>query len=102
MKIYTSLPDGKCECPVCNGSGRVPAGNNKYKDVIAGYNKNDDTFKCTNCGGQYMFSSSSGFVNKNKEGTGCTHHYNSQNSGRCLTTYTCKHCNDRYQIDSGD
>jgi len=26
-------------CPVCNGSGRVPAGDNKYKNVIAGYDK---------------------------------------------------------------
>jgi len=24
------------------------------------------------------------------------------NDGRCLTGYTCKHCGDRYQIDSGD
>ena len=22
--------------------------------------------------------------------------------GRCLTEYTCVHCSDRYQIDSGD
>jgi hypothetical protein len=92
----------KCVCPVCNGSGRKPAGDNKYKNVIAGYDKETDTFQCTNCGGQYMFGRPTGEVNARPDGTPCTHEYSSKNVGRCLTEYTCKHCGDRYQIDSGD
>jgi hypothetical protein len=92
----------KCVCPVCNGSGRKPAGDNKYKSVIAGYDKVTDTFECTNCGGQYMFGRPTGEVNARPDGTPCTHEYSSKNVGRCLTEYTCKHCGDRYQIDSGD
>lgn len=89
-------------CPCCNGSGRVPAGDHKYKHVISGYDKETDTFKCTNCGGQYMFSHPRGNVRLREDGTPCVHEYSSKNVGRCLTEYTCKHCGDRYQIDSGD
>jgi hypothetical protein len=89
-------------CPVCNGSTRVPAGDNKYKQVISGYDKDTDTFKCTNCGGQYMYGRSTGQVRLNKEGVPCTHQYQSQTIGRCLTQYTCLHCGDRHDIDSGD
>lgn len=89
-------------CPVCNGSGRVPAGDNKYKHVIAGYDKATDTFACTNCGGQYMYGSPKGQVRLRPDGTPCKHEYTSKTVGRCLTEYTCRHCGDRYQIDSGD
>ena len=89
-------------CPVCNGSGRVAAGDYKYKHVVAGYDKETDTLKCTNCGGQYMFGTPRGEVRLNKEGVPCTHSYTSQTVGRCLTQYTCQHCGDSYQIDSGD
>ena len=89
-------------CPVCNGTHRVPAGDNKYKNVIAGYDKDTDTFACTNCGGQYMFGSPRGQVRLNKDGVPCTHQYVSKTVGRCLTEYLCVHCGDRYQIDSGD
>lgn len=92
----------KGTCPVCNGSGRQPAGDNKYKTVIAGYDKESDTFQCTNCGGQYMFGRATGQVALNLQGEPCTHRYISKNVGRCLTEYTCTECNDRYQIDSGD
>lgn len=85
-------------CPVCNGTGRVPAGDHKYKNVIAGYEKETDTFGCTNCGGQYP----SGEVRLNKDGVPCTHKYSSRTVGRCLTEYTCDNCGDRYEIDSGD
>jgi hypothetical protein len=44
----------------------------------------------------------SGRVPVNKDGVGCTHLYTSKNIGRCLTQYTCTHCEDCYQIDSGD
>lgn len=89
-------------CPVCNGSGRVPAGDNKYKHVIAGYDKATDTFGCTNCGGQYMFGRPTGEVRLREDGTPCEHKYVSKNVGRCLTEYLCIHCGDRHQIDSGD
>jgi len=89
-------------CPVCNGTHRVPAGDNKYKHVIAGYDKATDTFPCTNCGAQYMFSSPTGQVRLREDGTPCKHEYSSKTVGRCLTEYTCAHCGDRYQIDSGD
>ena len=49
-----------------------------------------------------MYSTSKGEVRLNNEGVPCTHSYTSTNAGRCLTGYTCKHCGDRYQIDSGD
>lgn len=89
-------------CPVCAGSGRVPAGDYPYKHVIAGYDKATDTLACTNCGGQYMYGTPRGQVRLNREGVPCTHTYQSATVGRCLTEYTCLHCGDRYQIDSGD
>ena len=89
-------------CPVCNGTTRVPAGDNKYKNVIAGYDKNTDTFACNNCGGQMMYGRPTGQVPLRADGTPCAHEYTSQNVGRCLTKYTCKHCNSSHTIDSGD
>jgi len=89
-------------CPVCNGTCRIPAGDNKYKNVIAGYDKETDTFACRNCGGQYMYGRSKGEVNLRPDGTACEHEYTSTTVGRCLTEYKCIHCGDRYQIDSGD
>lgn len=89
-------------CPVCNGTGRMPAGDSKYKHITAGYDQSTDTFACSNCGGQYMFGRPSGKVKLNKEGNPCRHSYVSSNAGRCLTDYNCVHCGDRYQIDSGD
>jgi DNA-directed RNA polymerase subunit RPC12/RpoP len=74
----------------------------KYKDVIAGYDQNTDTFGCTNCGGQYMYGQSSGMVRLRPDGIPCTHKYTSRTVGRCLTEYTCEHCGEKYQIDSGD
>ena len=92
----------KGTCPVCNGTKRVPAGDNRYKHVIAGYDSATDTFGCSNCGGQYMMGRSSGEVRLNKQGIPCTHSYSSRTVGRCLTEYTCEHCGDKHQIDSGD
>ena len=89
-------------CPVCNGSGRREAYDSPYKSVIAGYDKETDTLPCTNCGGQYMNMSSTGEVKLRADGTPCKHSYTSKTVGRCLTEYTCVHCSDRYQIDSGD
>lgn len=92
----------KGTCPVCSGTTRVPAGDNKYKNVIAGYDKATDTFECNNCGGQYMFGRPTGIVAMDNSGQPCRHEYTSRSAGRCLTEYSCKFCNDRYQIDSGD
>lgn len=89
-------------CPVCNGTCRVPVGGHQYKSVLAGYDRETDTLQCRNCGSQYMFGRSTGQVNLNRHDEPCTHSYTSQTVGRCLTEYTCQHCNDRYQIDSGD
>lgn len=92
----------KGTCPVCSGSGRVPAGDNRYKSVLAGYDAESDTLPCRNCGGQYMFGTPRGVVNIDHSGQPCVHEYDSRTVGRCLTEYTCRFCGDRYQIDSGD
>jgi hypothetical protein len=91
----------KVICPCCNGSKRVPAGDVKYKSVIAGYDAASDTFECTNCGGQYMYGRPTGEVNIDKNGNACVHSYKSNKIGRCLTEYICEHCGDKYHIDSG-
>jgi hypothetical protein len=49
-----------------------------------------------------MFGRATGQVRLNNAGEPCTHSYSGETAGRCLTEYTCKHCGDRYQIDSGD
>ena len=93
-------------CPVCNGSGRMatPDHNRQYGEKYGwfGYSKEDDCCTCTNCGGQYQSLTPTGLVNQNKEGNPCTHSYTSETIGRCLTRYTCIHCDDQYTIDSGD
>lgn len=90
-------------CPVCDGTGRRPAGDDKYKHMYSGYDKESDTLKCNNCGGQTMYGSPTGKVNLRKDnGEPCKHEYTSQLAGRCYTVYTCKHCDYRYDIDSGD
>ena len=96
------MREGHGVCPVCNGTGRVAAGDTKYKHVLAGYDKDTDTLNCNNCGGQYMYGTPRGEVRLNKEGVPCKHKYSSQNVGRSLTQYTCTDCGDSYQIDSGD
>ncbi len=89
-------------CPVCNGTGRRPAGENSYKKVYAGYDEVTDTLPCNNCGGQTMYGRPSGRVPLRPDGTPCKHEYASATVGRCLTRYTCKHCGSSYEIDSGD
>ena len=91
-------------CPVCNGTCRVPvpAEAQRYKTVCASYDAATDTFACSNCGGQYMFGSPTGQVSLNHSGKPCTHSYKGVNAGRCLTSYTCEHCGDKYDIDSSD
>ncbi len=96
------MREGYGVCPVCNGSGRTPAGDNKYKSITAGYDKETDTFGCNNCGGQRMYGQPTGEVQLRADGTPCKHEYDYKKLGNCYHGYTCKHCGDRYEIDSGD
>jgi hypothetical protein len=89
-------------CPVCNGTGRCPAGNDPYKTSYARYDAATDTLPCRNCGGQTMHGQGTGQVLLNKDGVPCTHKYTGRELGRCYWGYTCKHCGDYYTIDSGD
>ena len=91
-------------CPVCNGTGRIPVPetSQRYKTVVAGYDSDSDTFPCQNCGGQKMFGRPTGEVKLREDGTPCKHEYESEKLGRCYTGYTCKHCGDYYDVDSGD
>ena len=100
-----TIPAGQGLCPCCNGTGRVPVPEDqqKYKHVMAGYDRATDTFPCQNCGGQYMFGRPLGFTKLDPEtGLGCKHTYVGRSAGRCLTTYTCTKCNSSYDIDSSD
>lgn len=89
-------------CPVCQGTGRIVAGDYEYKRVISSYDEATDTLACSNCGGYYMYGRLTTQVRLDKEGKPCVHNYNSRTIGRCLTEYLCENCNDRYEIDSGD
>ena len=91
------------DCPVCNGTGRIPAGDDKYKSFTASYDKETDTFACRNCGGQTMSCRGTGKVFLRPDGTPCKHSYKGENAGRCYTKYHCIHsCGDTFGIDSGD
>ena len=93
----------KGTCPVCNGTLRVAYdGEPRWAGVTAGYDLGSNTVPCRNCGGQYMFGRPSGLVSIDYSGQPCVHDYIGRNAGRCLTEYTCKHCGERHQIDSGD
>jgi predicted RNA-binding Zn-ribbon protein involved in translation (DUF1610 family) len=89
---------------VCGGTTRrpVPAEEQRHKTVCAGYDAATDTFTCRNCGGQYIFGKATGKVNLNQAGVPCTHAYEGVNAGRSYTKYTCKHCGDKYDVDSSD
>lgn len=93
-------------CPICAGSGRRPCPDNLRADGVKrgwyNYNAEDDTIPCNNCGGQTMSGKATGKVRLRPDMFPCVHEYTGRNVGRCLNEYTCKHCGDRYQIDSGD
>lgn len=91
-----------CPCPVCSGTGRRPAGDYRYKEVTAGFDRETDTLPCNNCGGQTMYGKPTGQSFLRDDGTPCTHEYTTTNLGRCYNRYTCKHCGYSYSIDSGD
>lgn len=95
------------ECPVCNGSKRMPCPDafRKYgqKNGWYGYDAKDDTVDCNNCGAQYMNGRPTGRVLCRLDGEPCKHEYSSKpGPWRCTTSYTCKHCKEVYMIDSGD
>lgn len=92
----------ECVCPVCNGTGRKPAGDYKWKTSVFGYDKQTDTLSCDNCGGQTMSGHTTGKSFIREDGTACVHEYTGVSGGRCYTIYTCKHCGYRYDIDSSD
>lgn len=94
-------------CPVCAGTGRMPCPDNDRpyakKNGWFGYDANDDTVDCKNCGAQYMFGRPTGQVPLCPDGTPCKHEYKSSAGPyRCTTNYTCAHCGDKHMIDSGD
>jgi hypothetical protein len=98
-------------CPQCNGTGRwhdeshPQCGsmlNYGRRNGWYGYDAETDTVDCYNCGGQKMSCTPTGQVRLRGDGTPCLHEYKGANAGRCLITYTCLLCGDRYQIDSGD
>lgn len=94
-------------CPVCNGSLRKPCPDNMREHGVKygwfGYRAEDDTVPCDNCGAQKMFGVATGKVFRRLDnGEPCKHEYEGKKTGNCLHTYTCKHCDDQYEIDSGD
>ena len=97
--IELTIPEGFCRCPKCSGTTFIPL---TEKEKTYSWNKGRDTRKCDNCGGQYQSCSPRGYVKKLPDGTGCSHLYVSAKVRNCLTEYTCKHCNEKYQIDSSD
>jgi len=100
--MQQGIAQGYGVCPVCDGTCRteVPA-SQPYKKVMMGYDPETNTIPCDNCGAQRQWGRATGQVKLNKEGVPCTHKYSRRNIGRCLNLYTCEHCGDSYQIDSG-
>jgi transcription elongation factor Elf1 len=88
-------------CPVCNGTKRIPAlGDSRH--VVYGYDNATETFPCDNCGGQKQFELPTGLVPLRPDGTPCKHEYKGTKLGNCYWMYTCKHCGESHNIDSGD
>ena len=89
-------------CPVCNGTKRVPAGDTKFKTVLASYDAETDTLACHNCGGRSMYGQATGLTYERDDGTPCIHEYEVYRQSMSYTVYKCKHCGTGYDIDSGD
>lgn len=88
-------------CPCCDGTGFGKELTEQEKKYW--WNKDKTHEDCRNCGGQYMYGKPTGKVRLRRDnGEPCTHKYSGYSAGRCLTRYTCEHCGDRYDIDSGD
>lgn len=98
MKLYTTMPAGFCECPVCEGTGLRTL---TAAERTMTYYRGKAHTQCNNCGGQYMMGQPQGVVRVQPNGAGCLHNYRSMTVGNCLTRYTCQHCKEQYVIDSG-
>lgn len=105
QNLATQYPS-ETVCPCCNGTGWTvmqPGYESWRRPGWRCYNPDTDQMVRLNCGGQTMSMRSTGLVRVNPEtGNGCIHSYRGSSGGRCWTTYTCVHCNDRYDIDSSD
>ena len=69
-----------------------------------GYDKATDTRECKNCGlhGMYVPPPDGKVELRKDNGQPCVHEFRGQNIGRCMTEYTCVHCESSHIIDSGD
>lgn len=72
-------------CPVCGGT-----------------KKDEKNQECRNCGGQTMRAMASGYAKLRPDGEPCIHQYSGEYLSRSYRRYTCNHCGDIYDIDSGD
>lgn len=86
-------------CPVCDGTGRVPA-TGQWDKFVASYDPDTNTVECRNCGTPYRRST--GKVRLRSDGTPCVHERDVTVLGRCYRQYTCKHCGEYYTVDSSD
>lgn len=95
------MKEGQAECPVCNGTGKVPL---TEKDRSYSWNKGKEEKECGNCGGQTMVGRATGLTRLRKDGTPCVHEYKGANPNgwRCYVEYTCIHCGFSFPIDSSD
>ena len=96
-------------CPVCNGDLRVavPTGKEWMRNDRGwySYDTKTDTVNCGNCGSQYMFGRPTGEVPVNRNGQPCRHEYTMYRPYgpfHGLSNHTCKHCDDKFSIDSSD
>lgn len=93
-------------CPVCNGTLRQPVTDAERHGTKwnKSYDAESDTIDCFNCMPRGMFSSRvpTGKVTINREGVPCTHQFVEEKIGNCYYRYSCKHCTDSFNIDSGD
>lgn len=100
------IPEGYAVCPICQGTTRrlVPESCRQHINILATYDATTDTLACKNCGGQTMNLRALGYTKKRKptDTIGCNHHYTGRQAGNCYMVYTCVHCLDQYDIDSGD
>lgn len=100
-----TVPEGQGICLCCSGSTRRPVHPNeeRYKNIMAGYDKETDTMPCRNCGGQTMFGRALGYTKIDPAtGLSCVHHFVGRSAGNCYTVYTCTKCSSSFDIDSGD
>lgn len=105
-----TIPAGHGICPKCHGTTRVAVdATGKPVDQAPPYPRwpqyaAQGFMECQNCGGQSMAGKARGYtkLRSPEADEGCLHEYMGITRGNCYTVYTCKHCGDRYDIDSSD